>query len=182
MTKPRRVKSDSPSPHGAPPVGLTMDTLYMMVEKFKKLETIVATKGCSSNLLRTIEDQSKKISVLQDRIAVMESHISQLRNVNDNAEQYQCRLCLRIDGIDLPPAGQKESSEECLQKAKNVFVELGVEIPDDVVDRAHRIGKVTNYRGKLSRQMIVKLTTWSHRAITLGDILQLFFYFFNISR
>ena len=166
MTKPRRAKSDSPSPQDAPPVGLTMDKLYqMMVEQFEKLETKVATKDCISNLLKTIEDQSKKISVLEDRIAVMESHISRLRMTNDNAEQYQRRLCLRIDGIDLPPAGQKESAEECLQKVKNVFVELGVEIPDDVVDRAHRIGKITNYKGKQNRQMIVKLTTWRHRTI-----------------
>jgi len=49
------------------------------------------------------------------------------------------------DDIGLPPAGQKESAEECLQNVKIVFVELGVEISDDAVDRAHRIGKITNY-------------------------------------
>ena len=166
MTKPRCVKSDSPSSDGASPVGLTMDKLYhMMVEQFQKLETKVATKDCISNLLKTIEDQSKKISILEDRIAVMESHISRLRMANDNTEQYHRRLCLRIDGIDLLPAVQKESAEECLQKVKDFFAELGVEIPDDVVDRAHRIGKVTNYKGKQSRQMIVKLTTWRHRTM-----------------
>ena len=55
------------------------------------------------------------------------------------------------------------SAKECLQKVKDVFVELGIEIPDDVVDCAHRIGKVKNYKGKQNRQMIVKLTTWCHR-------------------
>ena len=45
MTKPSWVKSDSPSPQGASPVGVTMDKLYhMMVEQFEKLETKVATK------------------------------------------------------------------------------------------------------------------------------------------
>ena len=40
MTKPRRVKSNSPSPQGAPSVSLTMDKLYhMMVVQFEKLET-----------------------------------------------------------------------------------------------------------------------------------------------
>ena len=76
----------------------------------------------------------KKISVLEDRIAVMESHISQVRIVNDKAEQYQRHLCRRIDGINVPPAGQQESSEECLQKAKTIFIELGVEILDDVAE------------------------------------------------
>ena len=37
------------------------------------------------------------------------------------------------DDIGLLPAGQKESAEECLQNVKNVFVELGVDISDDVV-------------------------------------------------
>ena len=88
MTKPRRAKSDSPSPQGASLVGLTMDNLYhMMVEQFEKLEIKVGTNDCISNLLKTIEDQSKKISVLEDRIAVMEDHISRLRMANDNAEQ-----------------------------------------------------------------------------------------------
>ena len=129
-----------------------MDKLYhMMVEQFQKLETKVATKDCISNLLKTIENQSKKISVLEDRIVVVESHISRLRMTNDDAVQYQRRLCLGIDGLDLPPAGQKESAEECLPTVKNVFVEHGVAIPDDVVDRAHRIGKITNYKGKQNR-------------------------------
>ena len=94
----------------------------------------------------------------------MESHISQLRMANDNAEQYERLLCLRIDCVDLPPPGQKESADELLQKF-NVFVELGVKILDDVVDRAHRIGKITNYKGKQSRKMIAKLTTWRHRTV-----------------
>ena len=77
MTKPHHVKSDSPIPQGASLVGLTMDKLYcMMVEQFEKLDTKVAMKDCISNLLKTIEDQRKKISILEDRIVVMDSHIS----------------------------------------------------------------------------------------------------------
>ena len=84
---------------------------------------------------------------------------------NDNPKKDQCCLCLLIDGIDLPSAGQKESTEDCLKKDKIDFVELGIEFPDDVVDYAHRIGKIINYKGKQSRQMIVKLATWCHRTM-----------------
>ena len=164
MTKPRRGKPDSPSPGGASPEGLTMESLHhMMIEQFEKLESKVATKDCINNLLKTIEEQNKKISILEDKIAVMDSHISQLRNANDNLEQYQRRLCLPIDGIDLPPQGQKETGEDCLQKVQDVFAELGIEIHDNVIDRAHRVGKVKNYEGQRGRQMIVRLTTWRHR-------------------
>ena len=94
----------------------------------------------------------------------MDSHISQLRMANDNIEQHQRPLCLRIDGIDLPSPGQ-ESGEECLQKVQNVFAKLDVQVPDNEVDRDHRVGKVTSYKGKQGRQMIVRTTTWRHRTM-----------------
>ena len=41
----------------------------------------------------------------QDKTAVMDSHISQLRMANDNTDEYQCHLCLRIDAIEIPSPG-----------------------------------------------------------------------------
>ena len=67
--------------------------------------------------------------------------------------------------IDLPSPGKKESGEEYLQKVRNVFAELGVEVPDNVIDRAHRVVKVTSHKGKPGRQMIVRFTTWRHRTM-----------------
>eukprot|EP00795_Rhopilema_esculentum_P016126 gene16126-7484_t len=48
--------------------------------------------------------------------SVLEKHVAVLQKSNDDGEQYQCRLCLRISGIDLPTSGKSESSEECLKK------------------------------------------------------------------
>ena len=80
-------------------------------------------------------------------------------------EQYQRRLCLRISGIEVPSLGQNETDQDCLDKIKDVCADLAVEIPCDVIDRAHRIGKTTSHNGKKCRQMIVRFTTWRHRAI-----------------
>eukprot|EP00795_Rhopilema_esculentum_P000999 gene999-10775_t len=127
-------------------------------QQFEKLENKIATKDCISNLMKIIEDQNKKINMMEDE--VMESHISQPQIVNDNLEQYQRRLCLRISGIDLDrsmppnPHGMKEFADDCLDKVKHVFAELGVKVPEEVIDRAHRVGKVTNHNGKSGRQMI----------------------------
>ena len=168
MTKPRKGKSDSPNPSPAtsPPSGLTMESLYdWMTERFTKLEDKVATRECIKGLMETINDQNQKISMMEDKIAVMERHISQLQVANDGIEQYQRRLCLRNSGIDLPSLGQNATAQDCLDKVNDVFPDLGVEIPCDVIDRAHRIGKVTNYNGKKCRQMIVRFTTWSHRTM-----------------
>ena len=122
-------------------------------------------------LTEKITDQEKQISVLKERIdelegsnAVLESHVAHLRNSQENQEQYSRRLCLRIDGIELPSKDTKESGEVVLEKVKEVFNELEVDIPDAVIDRAHRIGPITaGKNGKSKQQVIVRLTTWRHR-------------------
>ena len=72
-------------------------------------------------------------------------------------------MCLRIDGIRLPANGNQESSDDVLEKVENVFTEIGVEVPDAVIDRAHRIGPKSFADGKAKQQVIVRLTTWRHR-------------------
>ena len=118
-----------------------------------------------------IQDQEKQISALEERIdeleannAVLESHVAHLRKSYENQEQYSRRLCLRIDGIELPPKGTNESGDEVLGKVKEIFDELEVDVPDAVIDRAHRIGpKSTDGDGKPRQRVIVRLTTWRHR-------------------
>ena len=81
-----------------------------------------------------------KIDVLEAKNATLESHVTQLQSNQEGQEQYSRRLCLRIDGIGFPANGDQESSDDVLEKVKNVFTEIGVEVPDAVIDRAHRIG------------------------------------------
>ena len=90
----------------------------------------------------------------------MESHIKHLMSCHDNQEQYSRRLCLRIDGMELP---QQETGEECAEKVRRIFDELEVLVPDAVLDRAHRIGPVKQINGKTFQQVIVRFTTWRHR-------------------
>eukprot|EP00112_Aurelia_sp_Birch-Aquarium-sp1_P020833 Seg546.1 transcript_id=Seg546.1/GoldUCD/mRNA.D3Y31 product="hypothetical protein" protein_id=Seg546.1/GoldUCD/D3Y31 len=44
-----------------------------------------------------------------------------------------------------------------------VFNELDVDIPDSVLDRAHRIGKHQTVHGKIIHQVIVRFTTWRRK-------------------
>ena len=66
---------------------------------------------------------------MNEKIAILESEITHFKKSNDDAEQYQRRQCLQINGIDLPPDGQMETREECLEKVQKVFSELNVEFP-----------------------------------------------------
>ena len=118
-----------------------------------------------------IQNQEKQISALEERIdeleasnAVLESHIAHIRKSHENKEHYSSRLCLRIDGIELPPKGTKESGEVVLGKVKEIVDKLEVDVPDAVIDSAHRIGpKSTDNNGKPRQQVIVRLTAWRHR-------------------
>ena len=54
-------------------------------------------------------------------------------------EQYSRRQCLRIEGIVKP---RKEKVEDVINLVKDCFAEADVDIPDTVLDKAHRIGPV----------------------------------------
>ncbi|XP_065058021.1 uncharacterized protein LOC135685857 [Rhopilema esculentum] len=136
-------------------------------EKFAELKKEMATKKCIDHLHATIKKQNDKIEMLESKIVMMERHIAQLQNNLDDNEQYNRRLCLRINGL-LPVAeGESETSEMCLEKVKNVFKEkeLEVDVPDAVIDRAHRIGSPKIVKGKKIHQVIVRFTTWRHRTL-----------------
>lgn len=132
--------------------------------KLVSLKEDLATKDDIKDLKAVIEDQKAKIDVLESKIVLMERYVSQLQRASDDQEQYQRRLCLRINGIEVKN-GNGESGEDCLEKVKEIFNELEVDIPDSVVDRAHRIGDVTEKDGKRVRQIIVRFTTWRHRTL-----------------
>ena len=73
-------------------------------------------------------------------------------------------MYLRIEGV---PSAEKETSEEVLEKVKCLVLESGCDIPDVVIDRAHRIGKgYTHKKSNLScKSIIVRLTTFRHRTM-----------------
>ena len=139
----------------------------------RKLASL-ATKECINQLKNIIEEQNRhikkheerinkqeeKITVLESTISVLQTGISRLSKSNEETEQYGRRLCLRIDGIDSTP---DETAEVCLEKCKKIFRTLEVDVPDTVLDRAHRIGKPKYKDGIKQQTMMVRFTTWRHR-------------------
>ena len=110
-----------------------------------------------------IASLESKINVLEANNAMLESHVAHLKSNQENQEQYSCRLCLRIDGIGFPENGSHETNDDLLEKVKNVFTEVEVDVPDAVIDRAHRIGPKSIRDGRAKQQVIVRFTTWRHR-------------------
>ena len=135
----------------------------LLDKKLSELKADLATKDCIKELKDIITVQKNRIDELESKIVIMEKLIENLREDNDDTQQYQRRLCLRIGGVELTKGSNGESGEECLKIVKKIFKELNVSVPDTVIDRAHRIGKTKEYRGKRYRQIIVRFTTWRHR-------------------
>ena len=71
------------------------------------------------------------------------------------------RMCLRLNGVEVEE-GASETSEECLEMAKEIFREMDDDVPDSVIDRVHRIGKPIE-NGKQFRRGIIRFTSWRHR-------------------
>ena len=115
--------------------------------------------------MELLRNRMTKIDELESRIAIMERHITLLQNNVDYNEQYNRRLCLKINGIPPVDDGERQTAEMWLEKVKNVFEKLEVEVPDTVIDMAHRIGKLRIVKGRKVHQVIVRFTTWRHRTL-----------------
>ena len=113
-------------------------------DNFSDVTENMATKDCITRLMNIIDEQKQKIEQMEGNIAIIESHITHLKKSNKAAEQYQCRLCSRINKIDLLSNALKETGEGCFIKVDN----LKFDIPDTVIERAHRIGRIKLIDGR----------------------------------
>ena len=79
-------------------------------------------------------------------------------------EQYDRKLCHRFEGT---PAGKNETSDKALEKIMGFCKDSGIETPDTVIDRVHRIGVlyVDKTTKKSCKRFIVRFSTFGHRTI-----------------
>ena len=154
------------------PKKFTVDELDTLLEE--KLATL---KDNIVEELKTsiVELFEEKLRERDERIEILESHVSLLQNnvqklkdayddKVDELEQYGRRLCLRIDNV---PFKENETSDEVLQIVKEKITEAECDIPEAVLDRAHRIGLpyvLTESKVKV-QSIITRFTTFRHRTL-----------------
>ena len=103
---------------------------------------------------------NKQYVKLESENKMLRKQVSELHKLNienqtnnEDLEQYGRRLCLRIDGV---PVVENETSVNVLASVKKLFDDAQVEIPDAVIDRAHRIGgKYVDRKSKKSCKSII---------------------------
>ena len=99
---------------------------------------------------------------------MLQKHVNNLKDMCDSKlddlEQYGRRQCLRIDGVAFK---EGERPSEVLTKVKELLVKSESVIPDDCLDRAHRIGKPYKDRtsGIRNQSIIVKFTNFRYRTL-----------------
>ena len=80
-----------------------------------------------------IEGLKSKVTQLEGKVTPLNKTLSKLEiNIYDG-EQYSCRMCLRIDGIDLK-LDENENISSCMEKVHKVFEEMGVQVPVVSID------------------------------------------------
>ena len=153
---------------------LKEEILAKIDEKFNEIKIDFLTEikeQIKNEVAAAIKNEIKKSEELESTVAMLQQHvreyqkwINKLEDDSEELEQYGRRLCLRIEGV---PSAERETSEEVLEKVKCLVSESGCDIPDVVIDRAHRIGKgYTDKKSNLScKSIIVRFTTFRYRTI-----------------
>ena len=100
---------------------LVIELAEALKEKYRKREELLST-----------------VSLLQEHVHYYQNHLNQIKCENEELEQYRRRCCVRIEGI---PLVENETSDEVLGKVMSLMDEAECDIPEVVIDRAHRIGK-----------------------------------------
>ena len=129
-----------------------------------------ATNKKIDELIKKLTDKEKKIVDLEARVEALEGEIKLQKTVNlrleqliDDHEQYGRRTSLRITGI---PKDQNETALDCVNAVKSEIVKLGIEVPENCIDRAHRVGRPkANEDGSDARAIIVKFKSFSSRTM-----------------
>ena len=89
--------------------------------------------------------------------------MDQLEIKQDDAVQYSKRFCLRVFGVPLPN-NDNETESDYRDIARKMFSEMNMSIPEDGIDRIHRVGrKYKRADGIMEQAIILKFSCWKLR-------------------
>ena len=112
-----------------------------------------------------LSEKDIEIKVLKPQVTLLQNHISTVEHALDKKvdelEQYGRRVCLRVEGVERKV---NEKSEEVLGKVIKIIKESEAEIPESVLDKAHRIDPACTDidTGKKMQSITVRFTTFRH--------------------
>ena len=96
-------------------------------------EITIQIQNKDSKRCKEIESGSK---MLKKQVAELSKFSIENHSKNEELEQYGRHLCFCIDAI---PAVSNESSDDVMNLTKSLFKEPKVSVPENILDRDHRI-------------------------------------------
>ena len=156
------------------PVNTAMseDTFFKYLDdKFESLRSSFIEeikKEILTEVKALIQERDNKIIELESTVSMLQTHVSNLKHSYDKSieelEQYGRHQCLRMEGV---PMKKEETADEVLDFVSEKIKEIGVNVPDVILDRAHRVGKPYKDResGIMLQSILVKFTTFRHRTL-----------------
>ena len=135
-------------------------------------EIITAAIGSKANdLSQPLNNEYEtSLQAVKDHVKSLQTSYASLRDENqtlrrdlDDIQQYTRRPNIRIFGIKVE---ENESIRDLTNNVKKMIVESGIVVPDDCIDRVHRIGlKKKNNSGVEAQPIIVRFSTFRDRTI-----------------
>ncbi len=143
------------------------EQLATVLDEIKSIKLSMITKDDLDRIVASVRNEcadllsakDSEIRRLNDRLCVQKSAIDAIKLEQNKAEQYTRRQSLRINGVKREKG---ETASDCLNTVRKIIRDEGLDIPDNVIDRAHRVG--VGKKGKHSG-IICKFTTWRHRTM-----------------
>ena len=149
-------------------------------EYLESLIQPIATKSMLEDMFETfkrsildklelrINEQDKKIELLESTVSLKENvidqllkEVEQLEEKSDDNEQYSRRSCVRINGNEYKNKGNCKNGREIIG---NCFESLNLPYDEYTIYRAHRIGKtIVDDTGMPTKSIIVKFKSWDVR-------------------
>ena len=99
---------------------------------------------------------------LEEKIALQEKKIENLRMKCDDNEQYSRRYCLRMHGLKYD---KNESQNDLVSKISECFIEIGLPYREAEIDRVNCVGKPykNESSGLTMKPIIIKFKSWRYR-------------------
>ena len=117
----------------------------------------------NDELSESVEAIKKHVQTLNAENMAMREANNILKIELEDLQQYVRRPNLRIFGINVE---ENETSRDVATKVKEMISDANIEIPDDALDRAHRIGRTKEDEdGNVTQPIIVRFSTFRDRTI-----------------
>ena len=132
----------------------------MQIKGDKQLEELKSSVEVMSDKFDEYEkdwkEKEKIINGLQNEVSSLKERIDLLEKRSDDSEQYSCRNCLLVHGIE---EQEQENTDNIVLNVIKEDLDIKLSVKD--LDRSHRIGK-SNATSK-RRPIIVKFISYNDR-------------------